>query len=103
MNDFIKQRYIGRLNARMAIIKESNLTEHQMLRSFASLMKEFGSWEEEALPCCLMLQDTLYDMRIIYFKILSVDDGIKLNNCTQEEKEILQYVWFAFCRKTDTL
>lgn len=86
MNDFIKQRYIGRLNARMAIIKESNLTEYQMLRSFSSLMKEFSSWEEDALPCCLMLQDTLYDMGIIPFKILSVDDEIKLNNCTKEEK-----------------
>ena len=48
-----------------------------------------------------MLQDSLYDMGIIPFKILSVDDEIKLNNCTKEEKEILQYVWFAFCRKAD--
>ena len=49
-----------------------------------------------------MLQYSLYDMGIIPFKILSVDDEIKLNNCTKEEKEILQYVWFAFCRKADT-
>lgn len=48
MNDFIKQRYIGRFNARMAIIKESTLTERQILKSYASLMKEFGSWKEVA-------------------------------------------------------
>lgn len=90
MKKDIEQRYFGRFNARLKLAGG-----FKDLRPFGLLMKEFGGWEEDALSCCLRLQDDLYNRGLLPFKVETKDDCFKFQTLDPVVKDILLHVWIV--------
>lgn len=90
INNDLERHYQSRYNS---MLRYSN--DYKDLRPFGLLMKEFGGWGEDAIPCCLRLQDDLYNRGLLPFKVEKEDDCFKFQSLAPVVKDILLHVWIV--------